>query len=135
MPSLTCPGLPCPAQGTDDDSPTDWASILFFAGAVLFIFNFVTLSLTREWVLTQYFTSVTDNPCDKGQLETVTGGMGALSGSIVMLALAVFCNGPPSDHLMYSAVRLPNPTPFLWRVRYRHVYQGLKRFFLSRSCA
>ena len=64
-------------------------------------------------MLTQYFTSVTDNPCDKGQLETVTGGMGALSGSIVMLVLAVFCGGPPSDELMYSAVRLPNPTPFL----------------------
>ena len=64
-------------------------------------------------MLKQYFTQVTEAQPDKGQLETVTGGMGALSGSIVMLVMAVFCKGPPSDELMYSAVRLPNPTPFL----------------------
>ena len=88
-------------------------------------------------MLTQYFTEVTADACSKGQLETVTGGMGALSGSIVMLVMAVFCKGPPSDELMYSAVRLPNPTPFLRRVRDRQMfYPRPKTFFLSRKlCA
>ena len=110
MPSLTCPGLPCPAQGTDDDSPTDWASILFFAGAVLGILNWATMSILREATAAQYFGGVLPaGDKDRGQVIACVGGIGMTMGSLVLLILAIFENGAPTNTMMYSAVRSAKP--------------------------
>ena len=112
MPSLTCPGLPCPAQGTDDDSPTDWASILFFAGAVLGILNWATMSILREATAAQYFGGVLPaGDKDRGQVIACVGGIGMTMGSLVLLILAIFENGAPTNTMMYSAVRCQTQRP------------------------
>ena len=91
----------------------DWASVLFFGGAVLGFLNWLTMSFLRERTSLVYFSSVPTDPIDQAQVVTLVGAVGMMMGTLAMIIMAVFCHGPPSSELMYSAVRQPSPTPFL----------------------
>ena len=86
----------------------DWASVLFFGGAVLGFLNWLTMSFLRERTSLVYFSSVPTDPIDQAQVVTLVGAVGMMMGTLAMIIMAVFCHGPPSSELMYSAVRLPN---------------------------
>ena len=89
---------------TSDDTPIDWASILFFGGTVLGVLNWATMSTLREGTAAQYFSELPADKRAKDQVVAMLATVGNMMGVVVMLTMAIFCAGPPSTEVMYSAV-------------------------------
>ena len=124
--------MPRALQDTGDDSPIDWASVLFFAGALLGLLNWATMSILREATSAQYFGGgLPADDKDRGQVIACVGGIGMTMGSLVLLILAIFEAGPPTTTMMYSAVRCLKPTPVLPGGEFN---SGRRKCVRRRSC-
>ena len=97
------PRYPPPNLIPDSSMATDYASILFFAGAVLALFNWATMSLLREKTANAYFYALPADEADRGQITACIAGIGMTMGSLLLITIAVLEQGPPSANMMYAA--------------------------------
>ena len=90
------------------------------------------MSILREATSAQYFGG--GLPADdkaRGQVIACVGGIGMTMGSLVLLILAIFEAGPPTNTMMYSAVRCLKPTPVLPGGEFN---SGRRKCVRRRSC-